>query len=498
MIGYLKQIYMRLTTGSSTEEQAIQGGIWVAGINVSSRLLQLLKVVVLARLLSPEAFGLLGIALLVLSSLRRFSNLGFGGALIQHQEENINAYLNTAWTVKIVQGILIAAIAFFAAPYLGALFNEPRAVPLIQAIGASNLLLAFQNPAIIYFQKDLNFHKEFGYKLSARLADLGVAVGCALIYRSVWALVAGIAAMNFAQFILSYLILEYRPRIEFEIEYAKEMFGFGKWMFAQAILGFFLVDGDDAFVGWFFASSALGYYQISYRYSNAPATEFTQIIRRVAFPTFSIVQEDIGKLRSGFFRVVQLSSIVAFPVAAGIFVIAPQFVYIMFGEQWAPIIPLLQVLALWGAIRALIDSFRAVYKAVGNPEYISYLTLIQIICIAIAIYPAAEYFGVIGVGYVIVGQNVISLPIGILLALQIVEGELFEFLHLVFYPALASILMASTLIFIDMYLMSGHNLSNLLILVCLGILLYLIYTLILNKYTQYEFIQICRDLFQFV
>jgi len=494
MIKFLQQLYNRLTTNGSTEEQAIQGGIWVAAINVGDRLLQLGKVVVLARILSPGAFGLLGIALLVLSGLRRFSNLGFDEALIQHKEENVDEYLNTAWLVKIARGILIAGIAFSAAPYLATFFNEPQASPLIRVIGIVNLILALRNPAIVYFRKDLNFHKEFGYKISARLADFFVAVGFALVYRSVWALIAGIAAMNLVQFMLSYLILDYRPKFEFKLSYAQEMFIFGKWMFAQAVLGFLLIDGDDAFVGWFFTASALGYYQIAYRYSNAPATEITQVIRRVAFPAFSKVQGEIDKLRSGFFRVVHLTAMISFPMAAGIIVIAPQFVPVIFGSQWEPMIPLMQVLAFWGASRSLADNFRAVFKAVGHPEYISYILVVQITCVAVGIYPAAGHFGVVGVASVIAGQALLSIPIGVYITLRIIDGSATKYLRLILLPAITSTLMIITVFGIDQYILNQENIFTLSILISVGVLSYVIYMLLIEQYTDYEFIGIYRKI----
>jgi len=112
----LRVIYNRLTAGGSTEAQAVQSGVWVTVINVGDRLLQLLKVIILARLLSPEAFGLLGIALVTIAALQQFSNLGFDEALIQHEEENVDAYLNTAWVIKIIRGVVIAGTAFSRRP----------------------------------------------------------------------------------------------------------------------------------------------------------------------------------------------------------------------------------------------------------------------------------------------------------------------------------------------------------------------------------------------
>lgn len=486
MLELIKRVYRRLTAGGSTEEQAIQSGIWATGINLGDRALQLLKIAILARLLSPKAFGLLGIALLVLSALRRFSTLGFDEALVQHENENVDSYLSTAWIMKIVRGVAIALVAFSAAPYLADFFNEPRSEFLIKTIAAANILLAMQNPAIVYFRKNLDFHKEFMYKMSARLADIIVAVGVAFIYRSVWALAAGIIASNFVQFSLSYVILNYRPKLEFNISHAKEMFEFGKWMFAEAVLIFLYLEGDDAFIGWFFTVTTLGFYQIAYRYSNAPATEVTEIIGRVAFPAYSKLQDDISKLREGVYKTVKFSTIISFPMSAGIIVIAPQFVPVVLGEQWLEAIPMMQLLGLWGGLRAFGSNFGSVFKAVGRPDYSTKLMMVRVSIVAVSIYPAARFFGVLGVISVIIIQDLIMQPVSLHLVLSIIEGSASRLINIVIYPLAGSLLMLSVLMTANHYLLDKATLINLLLLILSGVIIYAVAMFCFEKRTNYD------------
>lgn len=496
MITLLRTVYERLTAGGSTEEQAIQGGIWVAGINVGDRILQLLKVIILARLLSPEAFGLLGIALLAIAALRQFSKIGFDEALIQHKNEDVNEYLNTAWVIKISRGFLIGAIAFFAAPHLAVFFGEAQAEPLIRVIGISPLILGLQNPAVVYFQKDLNFHREFVYQIVGRLVDLVIAVLFALIFGSVWALAAGILGMNLVKLLLSYGIHGFRPELEFNIEYGKEMFGFGKWMLASAALLFLYRQGDDAFVGWFFTATSLGFYQMAYRFSNAPATEVTNVISRVAFPTFSKVQNDVDRLREGYFRVVQLSSIVAFPMAAGIVAVAPQFVRSVLGDQWVPMIPLIQVLAIAGGLRAFAANAGAVFKAVGRPDYDVKLQAFKTITIAFVIFPAAEYFGVTGVAFVILGSAIVMQPLLIYVLLPLIEGTVRELIDYVIYPLVSSSAMLLIVVGVDRYIFVQFGIFNLAILIITGIVSYVSLMLLAEKYTNCEFIYLYTSIRQ--
>ncbi|QRY24857.1 lipopolysaccharide biosynthesis protein [Halobacterium sp. BOL4-2] len=490
MLDLFRSIYERLTAGGSTAEQAVQSGIWVAGINVGDRVLQLIKVIILARLLSPAAFGLLGIALLAIAALRQFSKLGFDEALIQHEDENVDEYLNTAWVMKIARGGLIASIAFFAAPYLAVFFGEPRAEPLIRVIGFSPLILGLQNPAVVYFQKNLNFHREFVYQVGGRFVDLIVAVVIAFVFRSVWALAVGIVAMNLVKLVLSYGIHEYRPDMEFNLAYGKEMFAFGKWMFASAILVFLYGQGDDAFVGWFFTASSLGIYQIAYRYSNAPATEVTHVISRVLFPTFSKLQDDIDKLREGFLRAVQISTTVAFPIAAGVAVVAPQFVLVVLGNQWRPAIPVMQVLAVWGGIRAFGANVGPVYKSTGRPDLEAKIQAFKVVIIALLIYPAADIFGLIGVSAMIVGSALLTLPVHLYCILSITEGRLTEVIEKMAYPFIGSVAMVVGVTVLNSYIISSVSVLNLVLLVVWGVVLYVAIMVVLEYTFDCKFLQL--------
>lgn len=490
MIELLRAAYNRLTVSGSTAEQAVQSGIWVAAINVADRILQLLKIVILARLLSPGAFGLLGIALLTIAALRQFSKLGFDKALIQHEDDDVDAYLNTAWVMKIIRGFGIAVVAFLVAPYLAMFFGEPQAKPIIRIVGLSPLILSLQNPAVMYFQKNLNFHKEFAYQVGGRFVDFTAAVIIALIFRSVWALVAGIVAMNFVKFVISYSIHEYRPNIEFNLAYGKEMFGFGKWLLVSAILSFLYGQGDDAFIGWFFAASSLGVYQLAYRFSNAPATEITHVISRVAFPALSKVQNDTKKLREGFRRAVQLSVTVAFPMAAGIAAVAPQFVPVVLGDQWRPAIPVIQVLAVWGGIRAFGANVGPVYKATGQPDIEARIQALKVIIIIIIIYPAAEWFGLIGVASVIVMSSFIPFPIHLYYISSIIKSKVINLLKLVVYPLVSSIAMAGGVIWINTYVLTETNILNLSFLIILGIIFYFILMNVFEYLFGAEFTQL--------
>jgi len=164
----------------------VRGGFWVFALRILDQLFKLVRTIVLARLLAPKDFGLFGIALLAMSALETFSQTGFQQALIQTKRD-IRPYLDTAWTVQAIRGTVLALILFGIAPYVAAFFGEPAAVSLLRVLGLSILFQGFANIGVVYFQKELEFHKQFAYQLSGTPVDLVVAITAAVLLRSAWA-----------------------------------------------------------------------------------------------------------------------------------------------------------------------------------------------------------------------------------------------------------------------------------------------------------------------
>ena len=278
----------------SLSKKVVRGGMWVFALRFTSRGLGFVRTIILARLLAPEDFGLLGIAMLAIATLESFSQTGFQAALIQ-KKENVDSYLDTAWTVSAIRGIVLFLILFLFAPVVAKFFNSPQATLVIKVIAVSMLLSGFRNIGIIFFQKDLEFNKQFTYEFSAALTDVAISISLAFILRNVWALVWGGLAGHFIRFIMSYILRPYRPHVSFKKSEFKELFGFGKWVLGSSILGFLIIQGDDIFVGKMLGVTALGLYQMAYLISNLPATEITHVISQVTFPAYSRLQYNLQR-----------------------------------------------------------------------------------------------------------------------------------------------------------------------------------------------------------
>jgi O-antigen/teichoic acid export membrane protein len=468
----LRALRRLLTTGGSVRDRTVTGGVLVAANNVVDRVLQLGTVLFLAALLDPAAFGLFGIALVVQSALTRLTKLGLDTALIQHRDDDVDTYLDTVWTLEFARGLVLGAVLYLAAPLGATVFGDPRVVDILRVFALVPLLNSLRNPGTVYFQKELDFRRDVAYTLSARVVWVLVGVVAGYLTQSVWALVFATVAGRATSLAVSYLIHEYRPWFRFDRAAAKELFGYGKWIVSSEWLMFLINEGDDLFVGWLLGPAALGVYQLAYQVSNAPTTEITHPIQRVVFPAYSKVQSDTAAVRRGYLLSVRVITLLSFPAAAGLVVVAPVFVPAVLGEQWLAMIVPMQLFAAYAALRSFRSATVPLFRAVGHPEYDTYIRVVKLALIVPFVYPAGQAFGVAGVAAVILGHAVIAAPLASYVALRSVEGRARTFARVLSYPLAGSLLMAGVVYAARERIAGVPAVLELAVLILVGIAVY--------------------------
>lgn len=381
--------------GESLGEKTAKGGFWISLLRIFERGLQLVRTIVLARILAPGDFGVYGIALLTLSILETFSETGFQQALIQKKHATKNEF-NVAWTIQIIKSSTIAALCVLGAPLAAIFFDSPEVVPILRVIGLAVVLVGFSNIAIVTFEKDLKFSKYFQYRFLGSIAETIAAVAAAIVLKSVWALVIGLLVGNLVRCVMSYVITKFKPKFVLKSTQTKSLWGFGKWIFTSSILSFGLTEGDDIVVGKLQGTEALGFYQLAYRISNLPALEISNIVSRVTFPAYATIQDRVEKLKSAFLKVLQPMVLISIPISGFLFIFAYDFTVLFLGDKWVAIVPAMQLLVWWGAIRGIISSESSLFLAIGKPKLITVFQIIQTVILYSMLFPLTVSLGFIG------------------------------------------------------------------------------------------------------
>jgi O-antigen/teichoic acid export membrane protein len=467
-------------TPESLSTKVARGGLWVFALRIINRGLGFVRTIILARLLAPEDFGLLGIAMLSLSTLEIFSQTGFHTALIQ-KKGNVESYLDTVWTVSAVRGTILFFLLFLSAPLIAKFFNSSGATLVIKVVAISTFLAGFRNIGILFFRKDLEFNKEFYYEIPATLVDLTVAISLAFILRNVWALVwAGLAA-NLTRLLMSYIVHPYRPKIRLRKEEFQELFGFGKWVASSSILIFLLTQGDDILVGKILGVAPLGFYQMAYTFSNLPATEITHVISRVTFPAYSSLQDDLPRLREAYLRVLQLTALISLPAGGAIFILAPQFTITFLGEKWIPMVPAMQALCIFGVTRSINATFGSLLESVGRPEIITKTAAIQLVLMVIIIFPLTTKWGLLGTALAVILPNFYAFVAYYIILSKILKCKYSEFAKLLLLPLVNIGVMILFITSAKALAFNGENVISFIALALIGIIPTFVVTWVLDR-----------------
>jgi len=384
---------------------------------MTNRLLTFIKIAVLARVLTPSQFGIFGIASLLLAFLEILTETGINVILIQSKEK-IEDYVDSAWVVSMIRGVLICLIILISAPLVASFFKTPSALNIILFISLSPLIKGFINPAEVSFQKELKFRKEFIFRTSLFFTDAVVSIIVALITHSVYSLVFGLLAGSILEVILSFVFIKPTPKLKINSNYVKEIFHKGKWITAYSVFNYLGENGDNIAVGRIMGAFPLGIYQMAYKISYIPISEISDVVNKVVFPVYSRIDEDKTRLLVAFWKTTAVIFLLTVVAGSIIFLFPAQVITIILGSQWVSAAQVLKVLSVYGIIRAALGPSSALFLAVGKQNYVTAMTFIRFAALVITIYPLVLRYGIIGAGFSALFSALIELPIILFLIMR--------------------------------------------------------------------------------
>lgn len=434
----VKRLLKRLfTPGDRLSQRVVHAGFWAFALRITDRLFGLARTIVLARLLSPKDFGLFGIALIALSALESFSQTGFDAALIQRRGD-IKRFLNTAWTIQVLRGFALALILAVSAPLVASFFKEPQTAMLLRVLALAQVFKGFTNIGVVFFRKELEFHKQFIYLFSGTLANLVVAISAALILRNAWALVYGSLVGTLVMLVSSYVLSSERPRFQLIWSQAKELFSYGGWLLGVSALAFLSTQGDRIIVGKLIGTAALGLYQVAWQLVRLPTIEISKgIIGAVAFPTLSAVNTDKGRLTKAFFAMIETNALIILPLVAILVLLADPIVLTLLGPKWMPAVPAIKLLAFAALLFGVNEMDIRLYMAVGSPRIVFLFSIMRVVVsvsLAILLIPL---LGLLGAALATLASSILLSIAGALMSSRKLIIRLHKYFQC-FLPAVAA------------------------------------------------------------
>lgn len=453
------------------------GAAWATGAQWFVQLSQFAVSILLARLLVPADYGLVGMALVITSFVALFGNLGLGAALIQKKvidEETIS----TAFWATVAAGFVLLAVVYIAAPYAAEFYREPRVIDIAR-VAALGLLFGPMNSIVTsLLERHMRYRAVAFLDISTALLGQATAVGFALSGMGVWSLVAGTLVAQAARIPLAYAFERWTPGLGFSFAKLKELFSFGGYLLAFNFVNFFNRNLDKLIIGRALGATQLGYYDMAYQAMLKPLQNVSDTIGRPLFPALSSLRDKREEAAETYRKIVAYISLVTFPAMFGLSAVASDFVTVVLGPQWVPSIPVLQILAIVGAVQSVAATVGSIYLSQGRSDLMLKVGIAATGLVGIAFFVGVSW-GIIGVA---VCYSLATLVIWVLS--QSVANRLITLKQSAYWLALipafrASLLMAICVHFTreGLVAMEFSAISRLVSCVLIGAIFYLVLVL---------------------
>lgn len=456
----------------STKDKTVRSAIWVAIGQSLFMILSLVRSVVLARLLIPEMFGLMGLCSIVIQTVETFTRPGIGQALIQRQSSFSDAR-DTAFTLLVLRGVLLTAILALIAPVAARFYESDELANMLFVLSSIFIIGGLANINIVAQQKELSF-KSLTYlgQVTTVISTLST-IALAIWLRNVWALVYGQIIAALVNCLLSYYFVSGTPRFSFNRKIAKELISYGKFITASSIVLFLASSLDTAVIGKVLGTELLGFYVLAFTFANIITSGIAKLISSVLMPAYAKLQNDRARLRSAYLQTISLITLVTAPAAAGIYILAEPLVIVVFGENWAAASGPLQILVIFGLLRAITAATGYLFEGIGKPQFSLYAGACRLLVLAALILPLSYTYGISGAALAVTIAMSIQLIMFIFLSRSALDLHVGDFARAIGPPLWKSMAMG-ILVFYITTLIDTQKIPGLVLAIMSGALIYIL------------------------
>lgn len=352
----------------------LRGTLWSVGLRWAMKGIGLVSTLVLARLLAPEDYGLVAMAMLWVSFIEIFFSVSSDAVLLRDAKAD-RALIDSAWTLRLLQSIAIAAIVALLSPVAAKFFHEPRLVPVILVLSIGIIVSGFGSYGPLLARKDLDFALEVRLAISAKMISFVFTVGLALWMRNYWALVYGTVFGYLIGCVMSYAFHSYRSR--FTLCRVREIWNFSQWMLVSGVGQFFARKIDEFLVGRLGSPGTLGLYSVASDLGQTVSAELSGPLNRALLPVLAQIAESGARMTSAVSKAISASNILILAAGFGLAAVSDQAVAVLLGQKWTAASPMLAILSVAWAVRMLGSSYSTILLVQGNSRTFGLLTVAE-------------------------------------------------------------------------------------------------------------------------
>lgn len=460
-----------------SKEQIVSGVFWSSLQMVVNTSFSFVIRLVLARVLFPEQFGLIGMATVFIGFVQVLNDIGIGAALIQRKDENLREehYHTAFWTGVIWSVLLYLIISFIAAPYIADFYSQPvlgKLVPILSLgilSGPVNLVHKAQ------LTKQMNFKKIAFIDNTSNIISGCISLVLAFQGLGVWSLAFNSVASIVIAIPLYFNATKWKPKLMWDDQAFKDVFGFGVYTTGTGVINYLINNVDYLFIGKLLSAEALGAYTFAFILTDTFRTKIMMVVNTVMYPMYGKKQSDPASLKKYYLKVINYNSIVMYPIMVFFITLGQPFIFMFFGEKWIDSITPLQILSLSVMVHMLVNSNAALIRGMGRPDLEMKLQLLKGAIFIPMLIAGIYFYGVIGAAYAVLINKFIAVIIAQytfnnLLSIKI---STLEFLYAVKDPWIGSLVAYCIANLLYNYLHLNYIVAGLFLFASYGIVIWI-------------------------
>lgn len=411
---------------SHLKNQAVKGSIWTLFGYGASQVLRLLSNLILARLLFPEAFGLMALVNVFMQGLQMFSDVGIGPSIIQNKRGSDPLFLKTAWTIQVFRGIALWALCCATAPLVANFFAESnesahQLLYLLPVTGITAFIGGFTSTSVFTLNRKLDMRRITLLELVPQIVSLACMITWAYIHPSVWALVGGGIAFSIVRLAMSHAMSpDHKDGFAWEPEARRELFRFGRWVFLSTVVSFLAGNLDRLLLGKLLTLSELGLYSIAMTLARVAIHTSTRLSSSVIFPLLSRYQDDPKRLVNACLKARRAVLWLSGAICSAFALFAPLFFESLYDPRYAGAGTTSRWLAIYTWSHVLIASMDRIPLSLGNPRLLFFANLLTTLGMGAAVWG----YGAFGLPGFILSMAAAKLLANLFLTLTLPNGRL--------------------------------------------------------------------------
>ncbi len=476
----------------SLRQSASSGVKWSFVSNIGKQFLHFASVVILARLLTPTDFGLVGMATIAVGFLGLIRDLGTSAAIIQARDLPEEIASSVFWT-NVAIGFAATGGLVVLSPVFGILFHDTRIVLMLKVLAFTFLISSFSTVQQALMQRQLAFHTIAKTEMAAVAVGAPVGIGLAYWGAGSWSLIFQTLTIVLVTSVLQWILSPWAPRFVFKASAVKTIGWYSLNLTGFNIFNYLARNADNFLIGRYLGPGNLGFYALAYRIMYYPIQVMSDVVGRVMFPVYSQLQDTESRFRRAYLNVSSAIAFLSFPMAFGLLVTRDLFVFTVFGPQWAPVPKLLLILVPVGMIQSIGTTVGAIYQAKGRTDLMlrwgvvaGVLTIISfLVGLRWGIYGVATCYAVMS--FILAGPSFV-------ISFRLIDLPVADLAVTLWRPFASSLVMYVVLSFLKArFVFRIPSFAALTLMVAVGGIVYLVSSWFINRQQSVRLLDMLRE-----